>query len=264
MLNYKDICAEVGLLAKEVGARLKAFRAKNEVEIEAKGRHDFVTQMDKFSEQLLVDGLSQIVPEAGFIAEESTRTDRGERYNWIVDPIDGTTNFIHRMPPYAISIALMEDNEVVVGVIFELSQEELFTSWKGGGAYLNGQKINVSKAATVEDSLVATGFPYNNFDRLDDYMRALRVFMEQSQGVRRIGSAATDMAYVAAGRFEMFFEYDLKPYDVAAGCLLVTEAGGKISDFSGGNDYIFGREIVAANNAVFAESLDIIKHHMHR
>lgn len=258
-MDYKLICQQVADLARATGEQLKKHREENGLEIESKGHNDFVTQMDKFSERLLVAGLEKIVPEAGFIAEESTRTDRGEVYNWIVDPIDGTTNFIHSMPPFAISIALMEADNVVVGVIYELSQCELFSAWLGGGAYLNGNPIHVSTAPTVESALVATGFPYNNFARMDGYMKSLYHFMTVSHGVRRLGSAATDMAYTAAGRFDVFYEYDLKPYDVAAGCILVTEAGGKVCDFRGGSDYIFGREIVASNGHLHDQFMATIK-----
>lgn len=258
-MNYKDICLKVAELARNTGEELKRYRAQNELIIEAKGHNDFVTQMDKFSEKLLVEGLEKILPEAGFIAEESTRTDRGEVFNWIIDPIDGTTNFIHSMPPYAISIGLMENDKIVVGVIYELSRCELYTAWLGGGAYLNGNPIHVSKAPQVASALVATGFPYNNFDRMDGYMKSLNRLMVDAQGVRRIGSAATDLAYTAAGRFEVFYEYDLKPYDVAAGSILVTEAGGKVCDFNGGNNYIFGREIVASNGLLHDEFMKIIK-----
>lgn len=258
-MDYVDICSQVSDLARTTGQKLMQYRKENGLVIEAKGRHDFVTQMDKYSERLLVEGLERILPEAGFIAEESTRTNRGEKYNWIVDPIDGTTNFIHNMPPFAISIGLMEDNRIVVGVVYELSRSELFSAWLGGGAYLNGEPIHVSKAQTVEESLVATGFPYNNYDRMDGYMKSLEYYMHSAQGVRRIGSAATDLAYTAAGRFEVFYEYDLKPYDVAAGSILVTEAGGRVSDFSDGSDYIFGREIVADNSAVHNEFMATIK-----
>lgn len=263
-MDYKSICAAVAKLAQSTGRQLKAYRAQHGLEVESKGHNDFVTQMDRYSEGLLVEGLSQIVPEAGFIAEEQTRTDRGEHYNWIVDPIDGTTNFIHGMPPFAISIALMEDDKIVVGVVFELFAEELFTAWLGGGAYLNGEPIHTTKAQSVPEALVATGFPYSNFTRLEPYMLTLRHFMEHSHGVRRIGSAATDMAYVAAGRFDAFYEYDLKPYDVAAGCILVTEAGGKLADFSGGTDYIFGREMVATAPALHDDFMVVVKKHLGR
>lgn len=257
-MNYENICRQVAQLARNVGKELMEYREKNALVVEAKGHNDFVTQMDKFSEAKLVEGLSKIVPEAGFIAEESTRTDKGEHFNWIVDPIDGTTNFIHKLPPFAISIGLMEDDKMVVGVVYELCGDELFTAWENGGAYLNGLKINISKADTVEDALVSTGFPYNNFDRIEEYTTALLYFMRTSHGVRRHGSAATDLAYVACGRFDAFFEYDLKPYDVAAGVMLIKEAGGKISDFSNGSDFIFGREIVATNGLVHDKFMEVI------
>lgn len=252
-MDYKILSQQVAELAKEVGAKLMRYRKENAVQVEVKGKHDFVTQMDKYSEKLLVEGLSKLLPEAGYIAEEGTRTDRGEKYNWIIDPIDGTTNFIHGVPPHAISIALMENDKIVVGVIYELCGKELFSSSLGGGAYLNGEQIYVSKTPTVGDSLVSTGFPYSNFERMQQYMKLFMHLTHNSAGLRRHGSAATDLAYVAAGRFDAFYEYDLKPYDVAAGVLLVTEAGGKVADFAGGENYIFGREIVATNGIIFDE-----------
>lgn len=250
--ELRRIRREVSDLARRTGRHIWALRQREGVKIEEKGRHDFVTQMDKLSERLLVEELSQIVPEAGFIAEERTRTDRGAHLDWIVDPIDGTTNFIHAHPPFAISIALMEDGVVTVGVVYEMSRDELFSAALGEGATLNGEPIKVS-TTSLDSALVATGFPYSEFSLIDKYMAALTDVMKETAGVRRMGSAATDMAYVACGRYEAFFEYDLKPYDVAAGCLLVTEAGGRLSDFKDGGDYIFGRQMVATN-AACAES----------
>ncbi len=256
--ELRRIRREVSDLARRVGKHIWALRQKENVRIEVKGRHDFVTQMDKLSESLLVSELTQIVPEAGFIAEEKTRTERGAHLDWIVDPIDGTTNFIHAQPPFAISIALMEDGEVKVGVIYEMSRDELFSAALGEGASLNGEPIHVSEV-NLDSALVATGFPYSEFSRLEQYMKALTDVMRDTAGVRRLGSAATDMAYVACGRYEAFFEYDLKPYDVAAGCLLVTEAGGRLSDFRGGSDYIFGREMVATNAVCGADFRRIVE-----
>ena len=244
--SLRRIRREVGELARRTGQHIWGLRQREGLKIEVKGRHDFVTQMDKLSERLLVAELEEIAPEAGFIAEEQTRSNRGEHLNWIVDPIDGTTNFIHGQPPFAISIALMEDDQIVVGVIYEMSRDELFSAAIGEGATLNGQPIRVSDV-DLDNALVATGFPYSDFDRVDDYMTALTDTMRATAGVRRAGSAATDMAYVACGRYEAFFEYGLKPYDVAAGCILVTEAGGTLSDFNGGTDYIFGSEMIATN-----------------
>lgn len=257
-MNYEMICHAAAKHIRQTGDGLISFREENPIEVSTKGKNDFVTQMDKMCEQLLVDGLSSILPEAGFITEEATRNDRNERLNWIVDPIDGTTNFIHECPPFAISVALMEGEEIVVGIVYEMGAKDLFTAWKDGGAYLNDRPIHVAPTKRVGDSLVATGFPYNNFERMEGYMRSFRTFMEQSQGVRRLGSAATDLAYVAAGRYDFFYEYDLKPWDVAAGSLLVREAGGMVSDFRGGNDWLFGREIVASNTQVHKEVVDIL------
>lgn len=221
--------------------------------IESKGKHDFVSYVDKGAEKILVEGLGEIIPESGFIAEEGTNTKRGDKYNWIIDPLDGTTNFIHGSPPYSISVALMEDNEIIMGIIFEITLGELFHSYKGAPAFLNNQIIKASSISTVADSLIATGFPYNYFARMEPFMKTLEYFFQHSHGVRRLGSAATDLAYVACGRYEAFYEYNLKPWDVAAGAFLVQQAGGQVGDFKGGDDYIFGGEVVASNSNIYNE-----------
>ncbi len=226
--------------------------------IEKKGEHDFVSYVDKGAEKLLVDGLEQILPEAGFIAEEGTSTRKGDIYNWIIDPLDGTTNFIHGITPYSISVALMKDQEIVIGVVLEVGLNECFYAWKNGGAFLNGKEIEVSKNANITDSLIATGFPYYDYDRIKPFLASLEHFMRESHGVRRLGSAATDLVYVACGRFESFYEYSLNPWDVAAGALIVQEAGGKVCDFEGNNNYIFGREIIASNSNVHREFLNTV------
>jgi len=257
-MNYKNICESVGKIARSTGLFIKEERQNATLNIESKGSNDFVTHIDKASERRIVDGLKKLLPEAGFIAEEGTEDVRGDKFNWIIDPIDGTTNFIHGLYPYAISIALMEEDKMVVGVVYEVGLDECFYSWKGGEAYLNGNVIEVSKASTVADSLVATGFPYSNFSRMEGFKESLDYFMMNSHGLRRLGSAATDLVYVACGRFESFYEYDLKPWDVAAGAFIVQQAGGKVCDFSKGDNYIFGREIIASNKATFAEFSDAI------
>jgi myo-inositol-1(or 4)-monophosphatase len=217
--------------------------------------------VDKTSEQKLVAGLSALLPESGFIAEEGTSTKKGEIYNWIIDPLDGTTNFIHGIPCFSISIALMRKEELVMGMIYEINADECFYAWENSKAYLNEKEISVSKAPTLADSLIATGFPYYDYSRLDNYMEAFRDFIKNTHGLRRLGSAATDLAYVACGRFEGFYEYSLQPWDVAAGAFIVQQAGGKVSDFKGENNFIFGKEIVAGNAACFNEFLQTIQHH---
>lgn len=257
--NLETICKEVIEISKTVGHFIKQEQKKiNENQIEIKGVHNFVTYVDKTAENQIVDGLLKIIPESGFIVEEETITKKGENYNWIIDPLDGTTNYIHGLSPYAISIALQKNNKTVLGVIYEISLDECFYACEESSAFLNGSKINVTEVTKVSDSLIATGFPYYDYHLLDKFLETIRYFMENSHGLRRLGSAATDLAYVACGRFEAFYEYSLNAWDVAAGAFIVEKAGGKVSDFSGKNNYIFGKEIIASNSNVFDEFLQIV------
>lgn len=221
--------------------------------IEVKGRQNFVTQVDKEAEKILVAGLSEVLPEAGFIAEEGTSNTRGDQYNWVIDPVDGTTNFIHGVFPFAISVGLTAHHEVVAGIVYEFGLDEFFYAWKGGGAWLNGSPIRVSEVPRVDQALIATGFPYTNFKYLEQFMRSMDYFMKNSHGLRRLGSAATDIAYVACGRYDGFYEYGLHPWDVAAGILLVQEAGGAVSDFAGQSNPLSGEHIVCSNLNTFSE-----------
>lgn len=253
-MELEKLCTNVIKIVKRVGHFIREERKKfSSGRIELKGKHDFVTHVDTEAEEKLVEGLSKILPESGFIAEEGTATNRGEVFNWIIDPIDGTTNFIHGSPPYAISVALMKQDKIIAGVVYEIVANECFYSYSGAPAFLNGKKIQVSQQSKIADSLIATGFPYSYFDRLQPFMKTLDYFFTNSHGVRRLGSAATDLAYVACGRYDAFYEYNLKPWDVAAGAFLIQQAGGVVSDFSGGDNYLFGREVVATNKAVFKE-----------
>jgi len=260
--NLQTLCQEVCALSKEVGIFIKSERNKfSSDKIEIKGKNDLVSYVDKTSEKLIVEKLSQLLPESGFIAEEGTSSKKGEQYNWVIDPLDGTTNFIHGIPCYAISIALMRNNELVMGVVYEINFDECFYAWEGSKAYLNGNEIHVSATSKLADSMLATGFPYYDYNRMDEYMEVFKHFMKNTHGLRRLGSAATDLAYVACGRFEGFYEYSLQPWDVAAGAFIVQQAGGKVTDFKGEENYIFGREIVAGNAACFDEFLDVVKHY---
>lgn len=256
----QQLCQDVCALTKKVGAFIKEQRATfTESRVEVKGTNDFVSYVDKNSEKQLVEALSQLLPEAGFIAEEGTSTKKGDTYNWIIDPLDGTTNFIHGIPCYAISIALMRKDKIVLGIIYEINLDECFYAWEGSKAYLNGKEIKVSANTTLASSLLATGFPYYDYHRMNEYMELFKYFMQHTRGLRRLGSAATDLAYVACGRFEGFYEYSLQPWDVAAGAFIVQQAGGKVSDFSGNDNYIFGKEIVASNTACFNEFLKSVQ-----
>lgn len=253
MPDLKQITEATIQCAKNVGEFIRAERKTfSYSRVEIKGLNDLVSYVDKTSEKLLVEKLGLIVPEAGFIVEENTKTGTKD-YNWIVDPLDGTTNFIHGIPSYAISIALEHKGRIIAGVVYEVAQDECFWAYEGGGAFLNGTSIHVSERAALSDSLIATGFPIYNFSRLDDYLKVLAHLMKNTHGIRRIGAAAVDLCYLACGRVDAFFEYNLNAWDVAAGALIVKEAGGRVSDFSGKNNWLFGKEIVATNKNLQTE-----------
>lgn len=263
-MNLKDICKGIEKAAVEAGTFIRKEAEVFDINLrERKGLNDFVSYVDKGAEKLLVERLSLLLPEAGFVTEEGTSTKVGVRYCWVIDPLDGTTNFLHGFYPYAVSIGLMDNEDVIAGVVYEIGKNETFTAWKGGGTWLNGKQVTVSEVTTLADSLIATGLPYSDFHRLDAYMESLTYLCRHAQGIRRLGSAATDLAYVACGRFEGFYEYGLHPWDIAAGLILVREAGGLVSDFSGNEKNLNGDEIVAASGPVFNEFLDSVRKFIH-
>lgn len=227
--------------------------------VENKGFNDLVSYVDKTSEEILVKGLRAVLPGSGFITEENTDNSKGDRYRWVIDPLDGTTNFVHGVPVYCVSVGLLDGDKLVMGLIHEVNLNERFYSWQGAPAFLNGNQIHVSKLTSLGQSLVVTGFPYTNFSRLDEYMKIFDFCMRNTHGIRRPGSAAVDLAYVAAGRFEVFYEYGLNAWDVAAGAFIVQQAGGKVSDFKGGNEFVFGKEIVASNALVHEKFMDVVR-----
>lgn len=235
-------------LIKETGHFIQEEAAKfTQASIEYKGKNDLVSYVDKEAEKKLVAGLSDILPESGFITEEGTASKgRSDKCNWVIDPVDGTTNFVHGIPFYCISVGLMDADEVIMGIIYEPSRDEMFYTIKGGKALLNGEEIRVSPVGKLSESLLASGFPYSKLHSTAAYIQVVEELMPKTHGLRRMGSAAIDLAYVACGRFEGFFEYNLKPWDVAAGAFLVQQAGGKVTTFKSTSDYIFGGELVAA------------------
>ena len=261
-MNLEHITAKVCDLSREVGA-LIVDQARKIVagDIQEKGNHNFVTYVDRMAEDRLVEQLHRIVPEAGFLAEEGHTSDGSSAFRWVIDPLDGTTNFIHRIPFFSVSIALMEGHKVIAGVVYEINRKECFYSWAGAPAYLNGERIRVSQGGSLRDSLLVTGFPYDEAGKLKEYLDIFSDFTLQSRGLRRLGSAAADLAYVACGRFEGFYEYGLNPWDVAAGSFLVQQAGGKVTDFNGEENYIFGRELLSSNGLIHPFMLGVIQRH---
>ncbi len=229
--------------------------------VREKGLHDLVTHLDEEAQAVIVARLQAVFPAFDVLAEEGAGEvllPRVARPRWIIDPIDGTTNFTRGVPPYAVSIALQEGAQVVVGVVLDVAREELFTAVRGGGLYVNGARAGVSDVRTLGESLLTTGFPYRRFEHLHTYLEVLGRFLQTARGMRRPGAASVDLAYVACGRFDGFYESGLMPWDVAAGALLVEEGGGRVSDFEGGGDPIFGRQIVASNGAVHDTMLEAV------
>lgn len=237
------------------------FKTISKDQIEYKGFNDLVSYVDKGAEKILVEGLRKVLPEAGILAEEGTGKQANEKYTWIIDPVDGTTNYLHGLPIFAISVALMENDQPIIGVVYEINRREVFTAILGGGAFCNDKPIHVSSAKNLGESLIATGFPYYDFGKMENYLSILHSLMKTSHGLRRLGSAAVDLVYVACGRFEGFFEYNLKPWDVAAGTLIVREAGGMVTEFEGGDNPIFGKEILASNGTIHQSMIETISKH---
>jgi len=262
MISLELLCHDVVELCREVGIFIKMEEHKvHQEDIETKSKNSLVSYVDKTAEKRLVADLAQFLPEAGFIAEEGTSTKIGEIYNWIVDPLDGTTNFLHGVPTYSVSIALKRNDTIVLGVVYEINRDECFYAWEGSSAFLNGNKIEVSSTVSLEDALVATGFPYYDYQHLDNYFDLLKELAKTTRGIRRIGSAAVDLVYMACGRFDAFFEYSLHAWDVAAGAFIAQQAGGKVFDFSGNNNWLFGKEIVAVNPKLEAEFGALLQKH---
>ncbi|MGO9635171.1 MAG: inositol monophosphatase family protein [Steroidobacteraceae bacterium] len=228
------------------------------LKIDTKGRNDFVTDIDRKAEAEIIATIRRSHPEHAFLAEESGRGGGDSEFVWIIDPLDGTTNFLHGFPTFAVSIALQHRGRLQQAVVYDPMRQEFFTASRGDGAQLEGKKIRVSGQRTLEGSLIGTGFPYRmEAAHIDDYLAMLKVIMDVAAGVRRPGAAALDLAYVAAGRIDGFWEFGLAPWDTAAGTLLIQEAGGRVGTPTG-SEYALGPNIVAGNPKVYQELLDAL------
>lgn len=236
-------------------------RAQDQIEnlkIIEKGRNDFVSQVDKAAEAVIIDTIKKAYPHHSILAEESglSRSD-DEDIVWIIDPLDGTTNFLRGFPHFCISIALKAQGKVQHGVIYDPVRDELFSASRGQGAQVNGKRLRVSKMDKVEGSLLGTGFPYRDFSRLDPYLAFFKAVIPRCAGIRRAGAAALDLAYVASGRLDGFWEFGLSPWDIAAGGLMIQEAGGWITTITGEPDYLNGDSILAGTPKVYQQMLEI-------
>ncbi len=248
MLNLDELCVEVRKIAREAGRFLKEERNKfDRARVEEKSAHNYVSYVDKESERRLVDQLSHLLPKAGFIAEEGTAGETGKRLTWVIDPLDGTTNYIHDMAPYCVSIALQEGDEGILGVVYEVCRDECFYAVRGENAYLNGKEIRVSDVGTLDKAFIALGFPYNTTAYKATALGLVDQLYGHAGGSRLLGSAAAELCYVAAGRFDARVEAWLGPWDVAAGAVILRQAGGVITDFEGGDQWQSGLQVLASN-----------------
>lgn len=228
--------------------------------VQRKGNHDYVSEVDKMAEQAIVETLLEAYPDHAILAEEGGAQGKSE-YVWIIDPLDGTTNFLHGLPQFAVSIALQHKGLLSQAVVFDPTRNELYSATRGGGTYLNDRRLRVSKQTRLEDSLIGTGFPYHDYSFLESYLKIFQDLLPKVAGVRRPGAASLDLAYVAAGRYDGFWEAGLKPWDMAAGMLLIQEAGGLVTDFEGGENVLGSGNIVGGNPKIFAQLLKIIQAH---
>ena len=229
------------------------------LKVRAKQARDFVTQVDEAAEQAILDVVRKAYPEHGFLAEESGRSAQGAETVWIIDPLDGTTNFIHGFPQYCVSIAVEHRGALAHAVVYDPGRNELFTASKGRGAFLNDRRIRVSKCARLDEALVGTGFPFKELTRLELYSKQLNNMMRVASGVRRAGAAALDFAYVACGRLDAFWEMGLAPWDMAAGALLVQEAGGLVADLRGEQSFLESGDVCAASPKIFPALLEALR-----
>lgn len=259
-MKEKEIFVSVKDLIIEVGDWIKAQRNTfSKSFIEEKGLNNLVSYVDKQAEEKLVSGLKQILPESDFLTEEGTIDYKKDGdYLWIIDPLDGTTNFIHGIPFYCVSVALAYKGEFSMGIIYDPNLKELFHAIKGQGAYLNDQIITASDNPSLASSVVATGFPHRSFEKMEEYVQSLDYFFRNTRSLRRLGAAALDLAYVACGRMDAFYELKLMPWDIAAGSLMVREAGGIASDFAGDEDLLYKNQILAGNKPVYNEMKEIL------
>lgn len=244
-MHLEKLCLEVMEITRPVGEYIKKQRETfGDILIEKKGVRDFVTEVDTNAEKRLVNALKNLLPEAGFITEEKTVEQTDKEYLWIIDPLDGTMNYVHGIPIYSISIALQHKGEIILGVVLEVANNEMFYSWKGAKSYCNGKEIHISGCDNLGDALIATGFPYiRNDERTQKISETLKYFLDNGRDVRRLGTAATDLCYVACGRMDVYYEGFLNIWDIAAGIIIAENAGAFVSDFNGQRHFHEGKVV---------------------
>jgi myo-inositol-1(or 4)-monophosphatase len=258
--KFLETAKDAALIGGEIVT--KGFRLLKKEQVKLKGEGDFVTELDHRSEEAIIRRIRQSFPDHAIQAEESGIGQGESKIWWYIDPLDGTTNYVHGVAVFSVSIAVAIDDEVVAGVVFDPVHKEMFWAVKGQGSFLNGNPIQVSQKKTLGESFLASGFPWRSKQYLDMYLDSFRDLFEETAGIRRMGSAAIDLSYTACGRFDGFWEMKLKPWDIAAGVLIVREAGGMASDFVGGQQYMTTGNLVASNPYIFPQMLEVVKKHL--
>lgn len=260
-MNYSDELEIAKKAASEASKIIQSYAGSESFGVRLKGKNDLVTDADLASEKKIIEIIKESFPHDEILAEESaSRASLPKGRVWIIDPIDGTTNFAHSFPFYCISIALWEHETPKAALVLEVAHQELFTATSGEGAFLNGNRIHVSQNTSSSSSLIGTGFPYHDLSLVDNYLKLFRSLMEKTHGVRRPGTAAWDLCNVACGRFEGFYEYGLSPWDVAAGSLIIQEAGGIVTDWRNSDDWLFGKRIITGNKGIHEFLLNEIQY----
>ena len=252
-----DIAQKAARVAGEI--LMEHFKKLPREAIREKQRNDFLSFVDESSEQAIVSILNEHFPEYSILAEEGSGTEQDSEFRWIIDPLDGTTNYINGLPVFCVSIALQKNGAMILGVIYDPVHEEMFSAEKGKGAFLNDQALQVSKTKLLSQSFIATGFPFKAKHLLKDYLSAFETIFRDCIGMRRMGSAAIDLAYVAAGRFDGFWELGLSPWDMAAGAIIIEEAGGRISDFWERPDYLKNSYVIASNGLIHKQLMNKVQ-----
>jgi myo-inositol-1(or 4)-monophosphatase len=247
------------MAAREAGELIVRYIENiDRLNIEEKSNNNFVSEVDQLAEQTIIRTIKKYYPQHSILAEETGRNQQKSDFEWIIDPLDGTTNYLHQFPQFAVSIAVLEKGRLMHGVVYDPLRDEMFNASRGDGARLNNRRIRVTEQKTLKNALLATGFPYYDFDYIDSYLASFKSFMTQTAGIRRAGSAALDLAYVAAGRVDGYWEFNLKPWDIAAGMLIVKEAGGLCTDFAGGENSLNSGNVLACNPKLMKEMAQVI------
>jgi myo-inositol-1(or 4)-monophosphatase len=254
-----QVCEISERVAVFILSQVEKVSAKDIVE---KEKNSLVSYVDETAEKMLVQELSELLPDAGYITEEKTIAQESKNLTWIIDPLDGTTNYLQQIPHYSISVALLADNEIVVGVVYDVAMKECFYAWKSGGCYSNDRKIEIAQKDDISQAIIVTGFPYNAAYDTQSYIQIFTHWIENARGIRRFGSAALDLAYVASGRLDAYYESSLNAWDLAAGILLVREAGGVATDFNGEHDSLNSGNIIACNKNLYKDIYNPIQKYL--